>query len=153
MSKSILRSYLEYNKRGRNKKQFEYLSNSCFQYGDNFLISDSYSVILLRDTRGLEIKDDKLGLYLHYQSMEVSRKAFKEMNTRLIKESKEDYIKLFIDNYGLDVKLAQKMIKLIKANRVEILESIKEDYCIPPIIKISNDDTKEVGYLLPMRIY
>lgn len=152
MSKSILRSYLEYNKRGRNKKQFEYLSNSCFRYGDNFLISDSYSVVLLRDTRGLEIKDDKLGLYLHYQSMEISRKAFREMNTRLIKESKEDYIKLFIDNYGLDTKLAQKIIKLIKANRVEILESIKGDY-VPPVIKISNDDTKEVGYLLPMRIY
>ena len=152
MSKSILRSYLEYNKRGRNKKQFEYLSNSCFQYGDNFLISDSYSIVLLNDTRGLEIKEDLLGINLHFKSMLENKIIFTELNTRLIKEDKRETISLGIDNYELNIRLAQNIIKLIKANKVEVLEDTIYKYA-HPIIKISNDKTGEIGLLLPMRKY
>ena len=152
MSKSILRSYLEYNKRGRNKKHFDFLSTSCFKYNDLFLVSDSYSVVLLNDTRGLEIKEDLLGINLHFKSMLENRIISTELNTRLIKEDKRDTIPLGIDNYELNIRLAQNIIKLIKANRVEILEHTIYDSA-PPIIKISNDDTGEVGLLLPMRKY
>lgn len=152
MSKSILRNYLEYNKRGRNKKQFDYLSTSCFLYEGKYLISDGYSVVLLNDTRGLEIKDDLLGISKHYESMQENRVAFTELNTRLIKENKGETISLGIDNYELNVRLAQNVIKLIKANKVEVLEDTIYKYA-HPIIKISNDKTGEIGLLLPMRKY
>lgn len=152
MSKSILRNYLEYNKRGRNKKQFDYLSTSCFLYEGKYLISDGYSVVLLNDTRGLEIKEDLLGISKHYESMQENRVTFTELNTRLIKEDKRDTIPLGIDNYELNIRLAQNIIKLIKANKVEVLEDTIYKYA-HPIIKISNDKTGEIGLLLPMRKY
>lgn len=152
MSKSILRNYLECNKRGRNKKQFDYLSTSCFLYEGKYLISDGYSVVLLNDTRGLEIKEDLLGISKHYESMQENRVAFTELNTRLIKEDKRDTIPLGIDNYELNIRLAQNIIKLIKANKVEVLEDTIYKYA-HPIIKISNDETGEIGLLLPMRKY
>lgn len=152
MSKSILRNYLEYGKRNRNKKQFDYLSTSCFLYEDKYLVSDSCSVVALNDTRGLEVKEDLLGVNLHYKSMQENRVVFTELNTRLIKEDKRESIPLGIDNYELNVKLAQRVIKLIKANKVEILEHTIYNY-INPIIKISNDKTGEIGLLLPMRKY
>ena len=152
MSKSILRNYLEYNKRGRNKKQFDYLSTSCFLYEGKYLISDSCSVVALNDTRGLEVKDDLLGINLHYKAMQENRVSFTELDTKLIKEDKRESIPLGIDNYELNVKLAQRVIKLIKANKVEILKHTIYDY-INPIIKISNDKTGEIGLLLPMKKY
>lgn len=152
MSKSILRNYLEYNKRGRNKKQFDYLSTSCFLYDGKYLISDSYSVVALNDTRGLEVKEDLLGINLHYKSMQEDRVAFTELNARLIKEDKRETTSLGIDNYELNIRLAQNIIKLIKANRVEILEDTIYS-SVHPIIKISNDKTGEIGLLLPMRKY
>lgn len=152
MSKSILRNYLEYDKRYRNRKQFDYLSTSCFLYEGKYLISDSYSVVALNDTRGLEVKEDLLGINKHYKSMQENRVGFKELNTRLIKETKEKIITLDIDNYELNTRLAQNVIKLIKANRVEILEHTIYDSA-HPVIKISNDKTGEIGLLLPMRKY
>ena len=152
MSKSILRNYLEYDKRGRNKKRFDYLSTGCFLYEGKYLISDSYSVVALNDTRGLEVKEDLLGINLHYKSMQENRVVFTELNTRLIKEDKRESIPLGIDNYELNVKLAQRVIKLIKANKVEVLKNTIYDYA-HPIIKISNDKTREIGLLLPMRKY
>ena len=152
MSKSILRNYLEYGKRGRNKKQFDYLSTGCFLYEGKYLVSDSYSVVALNDTRGLEVKEDSFGINLHYKSMQENRVAFTELNTRLIKEDKRESIPLGIDNYELNVKLAQRVIKLIKANKVEVLKDTIYDYA-HPIIKISNDKTEEIGLLLPMRKY
>lgn len=152
MSKSILKNYLEYNKRGRNKKQFDYLSTSCFLYEGKYLISDGCSVVALNDTRGLEVKQDLLGINMHYKSMQENRVAFTELNTRLIKEDKRDTIPLGIDNYELNIRLAQNIIKLIKANRVEVLEDTIYNSA-HPIIKISNDKTGEIGLLLPMRKY
>lgn len=152
MSKSILRNYLEYNKRGRNKKHFDFLSTGCFRYGNKYLVSDSYSVVLLNDTRGLEIKEDSFGIGLHYWSMQEDRVAFIELNTRLMKEDKRETIPLGINNYEINMRLAQNIIKLIKANKVEVLEHTIYDSA-HPVIKISNDNTGEIGLLLPMRKY
>lgn len=152
MSKSILRNYLEYDKRGRNKKQFDYLSTGCFLYEGKYLVSDSCSIVALNDTRGLEVKEDLLGINLHYKSMQENKVTFTELNTRLIKEDKREAIPLDIDNYELNVKLAQRVIKLIKANKVEVLKDTIYDYA-HPIIKISNDKTGEIGLLLPMKKY
>lgn len=152
MSKSILRNYLEYGKRDRNKKQFDYLSTGCFLYEGKYLVSDSCSIVALNDTRGLEIKEDLLGINLHYKAMQENRVVFTELDTKLIKEDKRESIPLGTDNYELNVKLAQRVIKLIKANKVEILKNTIYDY-INPIIKISNDKTGEIGLLLPMKKY
>lgn len=152
MSKSILRNYLEYDKRYRNRKQFDYLSTSCFLYEGKYLISDSYSVVSLNDTRGLEVKEDLLGINKHYKSMQEDRVAFTELDTKLMIEDKRESIPLGIDNYEINMRLAQNIIKLIKANKVEVLEHTIYDY-MHPIIKISNDKTGEIGLLLPMRKY
>lgn len=152
MSKSILRNYLEYGKRYRNKKQFDFLSASCFLYEGKYLISDSYSVVALNDTRGLEVKEDSFGISKHYESMQENRVVFTELNTRLIKEDKREAIPLGVGNYEINIRLAQNIIKLIKADKVEVLKDTFYESA-HPIIKISNDKTKEIGLLLPMRKY
>lgn len=152
MSKSILRNYLEYGKRYRNKKQFDFLSTSCFLYEGKYLISDSYSVVALNDTRGLEVKEDSFGISKHYESMQENRVVFTELNTRLIKEDKREAIPLGVGNYEINIRLAQNIIKLIKADKVEVLKDTFYESA-HPIIKISNDKTKEIGLLLPMRKY
>ena len=148
MSKSILKSYLEYGKRYRNKKQFDFLSTSCFKLGDEFLISDSYSVVVLKDSKGLEIKEDLLGISNHYQNLSSKDEFIRVIDVDTIKESKEESIPLDVNNYEIGVKIANRIIKLIKCDLVEIMGG-----GYTPIIKLTNTKTKERAYLLPMRKY
>lgn len=148
MSKSILKNYLEYGKRSRNKKHFDFLSTGCFKLGDEFLISDSYSVVVLKDSKGLEIKEDLLGISNHYHNMSSKDEVIGVIGVGIIQESKEDSIPLGVDNYEIGVKIANRIIKLIKCNLIEIMGG-----GYTPIIRLTNTKTKERAYLLPMRKY
>ncbi len=148
MSKSILRNYLEYGKRDRNKKQFDYLSTGCFLYEGKYLVSDSYSVVALKDSKGLDIKEDLLGVSKYYYNMSSKDEVIGVIGVDTIKESKEESIPLGVDNYEIGVKIANRIIKLIKCNLIEVMGG-----GYTPIIRLTNTKTKERAYLLPMRKY
>lgn len=124
------------------------MSTSCFKLGDEFLISDSYSVVVLKDSRGLEIKEDLLGISNHYNNMSSKDEVIEVIEVDTIKESKEESIPLGVDNYEIGVKIANRIIKLIKCDSVEIMGGGYN-----PIIRFTNTKTKERAYLLPMRKY
>lgn len=98
MNKAILKSYFNGNK-GKYK---DILFGKCFEENGKYIISDSYSIIVLNDTYGLEVSKDNIGI------------------TRVK------------DNYGINVPLFNKIQKIIKANTYTILENeqLYEKYVI-----------------------
>lgn len=140
MNKRVLQSYL-------NKNTREILKNNCFKYGDNYFISDSYSIIKLNNNYNLNIKDDELKIHKFYEQFTNDYELFSK------------YIPLFekefdnIDNdYGINLKLFSKIKNIIKANEFSILKNDKTyNGGTLYVIKLENTKTNEVAYLLPVR--
>lgn len=140
MNKRILKSYLKNSKR-------KLLVTSCFKYNDKFLISDSYSIILLNDNYDLDIKDDTLCLYNHYESFKNNFEIAFTFFTPLETDEPID------ENYEINYKIFNKIKNIIKADNYAVLENKNKDSYMKYIIKLENRKTKEHGYLLPMRRY
>ena len=144
MNKQALKSYLTNKSNNR-----EILRNNCFKSEDKYIISDSYSIIVLNDNYNLEIQDDKYNMngfrYNFENNFEIDYTFF---NTDDFKDKEYEPIN---ENYGINVKLFKRINNIIKGNSYAILKNLKTDDYIPFIIKLENNKTKEVGYMLPMR--
>lgn len=140
MNKRVLKSYLKNSKK-------PLLETSCFKYNDKFLISDSYSIILLNDNYDLDIKDDTLCLYNHYENF----RDYFEISFTFFKPLEDD--EPIDENYEINCKIFNKIKNIIKANSYAVLENKNKDSYMKYIIKLENSKTKEHGYLLPMKRY
>lgn len=146
MNKRDLKSYMNNKTNTR-----EVLKTSCFKSDDKYIISDSYSIIVLNDNYDLEISDDKY-------NMNGFRDRFKngfelDYNLNSAPEDNEDMYEPINEGYGINIKLFKRINKVIKADNYAILKNLKSDDYMPFIIKLENTKTKEVGYMLPMRKY
>lgn len=147
MNKAILKSYFNGNK-GKYK---DILFGKCFEESGKYIISDSYSIIVLNDTYGLEVTKDNIGITRVKENLERDYNyAFKDYTMENFNEylSKEIDNKILTikDNYGINVPLFNKIQKIIKANTYTILENeqLYEKY----VIKLENSKTKEYALLI-----
>ena len=149
MNKVYLKSY--YAGMGKYNQQRQRLENKCFKMEDSYLISDSYSIICLNDNYNLEVSDYtiKHNVIKMYDSFKDNY-IFKNDITL----SDEEYTKID-DMYSIDNKKAKTIIKIIKADKISILEVKEYNYFSgkTPIIYLENTKTKEHAYLLPCRNY
>ena len=146
MNKTNLKSY--YANIGKHKK----LINKVIPYEDNTcLISDSVSIIRLNDNYGLEELEDKvMGNYLvKYYDKFVYNYDFYTRLYDVLECTEEEYN--FKDNWSINMKKLKKIVKLIKADVINIVRN-ENDYA-EYVIHILNTKTNEHGYLLPCKKY
>lgn len=142
MNKRDLKSYMNNKSNSR-----DLLKTSCFKSDDKYIISDSYSIIILNDNYDLEVSDDT---YNMNSFMDRFENGF-ELESKYIPLWKDLEYEPINENYGINIKLFKRINKVIKGNSYAILKNLKSDDYTPFIIKLENTKTKEVGYMLPMR--
>ena len=146
MNKRILNSYM--NRKG-NK---ELLKGNCFKYEDNYIVSDSYSVIVLNEPYGLNVEEDKYRLSSFVDNF---RNNF-ELDYTFFKLNEAD-IELgygpVTETHGIGVKEFKKINNVIKANSYGIYKNLDTRSYMPFVIYLENTKTKEHAYLLPVRKY
>lgn len=144
MNKRILNSYM------KKKSNKELLKTNCFKYGDKYIVSDSYSVIVLNDNYDLNVKDDKYNLY---QFVENFKNNF-DLSYTFFKLNDSD-IELgygaVTETHGINVKEFKKINNIIKGNCYAIYNNQDKKSYMPFVIYLENNKTKEYAYLLPMR--
>ena len=146
MIKRDLKSYM--NSKTNSK---ELLKTKCFKSNDKYIISDSYSIIILNDNYILEVAEDTYNMNLFRDRFENGFEL--DYTFFAIPEDNEDMYEPINENYGINIKLFKRINKVIKGNSYAILKNLKSDDYTPFIIKLENTKTKEVGYMLPMRKY
>lgn len=122
---------------------------SCYLILNDYVISDTYSIVCLKNNYGLNVVEEKDNS-ITYNGLKDYLERFKN-ETRLKEKIDVDFNEdLYeIDNdYSISIKALKEIKNLIKANNFEILEI--ENYW-KYIIKIENTKTYEIGYLLPCR--
>ena len=150
MNKTYLRSY--YAGMGKCNQNRQRLENKCIKMENNYLISDSFSIICLNDNYNLEtssdekLKDSIINLYNGFKDNYIFKND--------ITLNDEEFTKINND-YSIGNKKAKTICKIIKANKISILEPKEQLYFTSknPIIYLENTKTKEHGYLLPCRTF
>lgn len=138
MNKANLKRYLN------NKNNKEELKTSCVKDNDKYIISNSFSIVVLNDNYGLDVMSDKYGLIRfrnEFDSLNDVFKTFKEL------QDNEEMVEPIDSKYGINIKLFKKINTLIKADKYTILEFKNrfEKY----IIKLENTRSGEYAYMLP----
>lgn len=142
MNKRFLTSYLKKN--GRN-----ILKTNCFKYdNNNYLISDSFSIIYLNNAYNLDVKNDTLGLAKLYDNFKWNFSFNHEFECVLDK----DCINID-DEFGVNVVLFKSIKNVINANKFEILKNKNELSYLKYIIKLENTKTGEHAFMLPCKHY
>jgi len=144
MNKRVLKSYMN-NKKDRH----DILKTSCFKCNDKFVISDSNSLIILNDNYDLDIKDDTLGLLKFKENFENNFEVDYTFMAPL--ENNDEMYEPIDESYGINIKLFNKINKVIKGNSYAIMKNKDKLSYTPYIIRLENTKTKEYGYMLPMR--
>ena len=145
MNKQKLRTYLN----GANKYRYNDLRNNCIKVNDNYIISDTFSLIKLNSNYGLNIMQDTKGLIGMLDRFENNYEIDYTFMTPIKLDTTDD--ECYINEiYMINKKLFSKINNVIKGNSYAILKSLnKNDEA--PIIRLENTKTKEVAYMLPMR--
>lgn len=138
MNKINLKRYLN------NKINKEVLKTSCVKDNDKYIISNSYSIVVLNDNYGLDIMSDKYGLIRFRNEFDSLNDIFKTF-TEL--QNNEEMVEPIDSEYGINIKLFKKINTLIKSDNYTILEFKNrfEKY----IIKLENTKSGEYAYMLP----
>lgn len=143
MNKRTFKSYV--NKAASIRPILE----NCFKYGDKFLVSDTYSIVVLNKNYDLEVKDDTLGLSGFLLKWATMFEELKEIQAPTDKDSQDK-----IDNdFCINNKLFLRIKRLISANKFTILENKDKNEFMRYLIKLENTKTKEKAYLLPCKSY
>lgn len=141
MNKATLKTYMN------RKDNRELLKNNCFRYNDKYLVSDSYSIIVLNESYDLNVCDDKFKLHSFVEDMQEKF----EISGEFIKiPDKADYYPV-TDDYGINMKIYKRILKIINGKETYIFNNKTKNEFLPFIICIYNPKTKEYAYLLPMR--
>lgn len=146
MNKTILKSYLNGNKLKPE------LKTSCYKYNDMYLISDTYSVVLLNDSYNFDVKSDEMGKTLmditdHFESDYNFDFEDKPITDNMLKN---DYTAI-TENWGINGLLFRKIARIIKADTYNMLENRQQFN--PFIIKLKNTKTGEFAYLPACRTF
>lgn len=122
---------------------------NCFKYGDKFLVSDTYSIVILNNNYDLEVKEDTLQLSGFLEKWSTNYEELKEIQAPIDKDKQD-----LIDNdFCINNKLFLRIKRLISANKFTILENKDTKEFMRYLIKLENTKTKEKAYLLPCRTY
>lgn len=138
MNKMNLKRYLNH------KYNREELKTSCIKDNDKYIISDSYSIVVLNNNYGLDIIPDKYGLVRFRNEFDSLNEVF---NTFTELTDNEEMVEPIDNRYGINIKLFKKINSIIKADKYTILEFKNkfEKY----IIKLENTRSGEYAYMLP----
>lgn len=143
MNKRTFKSYV--NKAASVRPILE----NCFKYEDKFLISDTYSIVILNKSYDLEVKEDTLQLSGFLLKWATMFEELKEIQAPTDKD-KQDKID---DTFEINNKLFLRIKRLISANKFTILENKNTNEFMRYLIKLENTKTKEKAYLLPCKKY
>lgn len=142
-----LKNYLKCN--------YNEMEKNCYLMFNDYVISDKFSIICLKDSNGLNIIHSNEDNF-YYKKLKGFRDEF-TYQTHFYKTLDLDFKnkeKDFMDideKFSVSLKNIKEIKNLIKADKFEVhtTDNMSSRY----IIKIENTKTKEVGYLLPCRIY
>ena len=147
MNKTFTNKYL-----GKTKKLKKELFDNCFKYQDKYLISDTYSIIVLNEPYFLSISKDESLTNQFKDFMEDFTNNFEYFKDLEKEPNKDEAVERIIDNYGVGSKEFYQIKNIIRANKFTILKCKKEQI-LQYLIKLENTKTKEFAYLLPTRRY
>ncbi len=141
-----LKNYLKCN--------YNEMERNCYLMFNDYVISDKYSIVCLRNSNGLNVIHSKDNNF-YYKKLKNYRDEF-TYQTHFYKDLEIDFkntkdIIDIDDKFSLSTKNVKEIKNLIKADKFQILttDNLSSKY----IIKIENTKTYEVGYLLPCRTY
>lgn len=143
MNKRVFKSYVS-----KAIKRRPILEN-CFKYGDKFLISDIYSIVVLNKNYDLEVKEDTLSFNGFLEKWSTMFEELREIQAPTDKDKQDEIDKDFCINN----KLFLRIKRLINANKFTILENKDKNEFMRYLIKLENTKTKEKAYLLPSKMY
>ena len=136
-------------------KNYGELKINCYLMFNDYVISNGYSIICLKNNNNLNIIHSKDNNNV-YNKLKEFRNNFKyetHFYKDLIIDFKDKEQEFYnIDNeYSVSIKNLKEIKNLIKADKFEILKigNNSSKY----IIKIENTKNYEVGYLLPCRTF
>ena len=147
MNKAILKKFYV-NGSAKTRKDLE---KRFIKYENVFLISNGYSIIALNDNYDMENMEIKFGscLIKNFNNFETNYHQEKDITLNVFNETKDHFD---IDEYySINMKLLNIIKGLIRANKVYLL-TIDCNGRVP-IIKMINEKTKEIAYLLLERNY
>lgn len=121
MNKRDLKSYM--NNKTNSK---ELLKTKCFKSYDKYIISDSYSIIILNGNYGLEVAEDTYNMNSFRDRFENGFEL--DYTFFAIPEDNEDMYEPINENYGINIKLFKRINKVIKGNSYAILKNLKRVY-------------------------
>lgn len=140
------RTFQSYVKRAITQRP---ILENCFKYGDKFLVSDTYSIVILNDNYDLEVKEDTLQLSGFLLKWATMFEDLKEIQAPTDKDKEDN-----IDNdFCINNKLFLRVKRLISANKFTILKNKDTKEFMRYLIKLENTKTKEKAYILPCKQY
>lgn len=143
MNKRTFKSYI--NKAASIRPILE----NCFKYEDKFLVSDTYSIVILNNNYELEVKEDTLQLSGFLLKWATMFRELKEIQAPTDKDKQDN-----IDNdFCINNKLFLRIKRLISADKFTILKNKDTKEFMRYLIKLENTKTKEKAYLLPSKMY
>lgn len=151
MNKTSLKKYMEHKS---NSKQL--LKSNCFNYEDKFLISDSYSIIVLNNNYDLDVSDDTYGLVRLLDGFNNGyefNENYVKSDERIEKNRGKLFDK-FNKDFSIQISLFERVRKVIKANKFTILKKKNGfNYYSDYAIKLENTKSGEYAYMLPARTF
>lgn len=144
MEKRAFRTYL-------NKNNRDYLKLNCFEYENGYLITDTYSIIKLKQTNDLQVEKDILGVSRHFEDFNMNYEKIEDLELNFNLNEQDILINEEEKRYAINIKLAKRIKRIINYNNVELLR--KYHYGYNYIIKLENTKTQEIAFLLPMRSF
>lgn len=151
MNKTNLKKYMEHKS---NSKQL--LKSNCFNYEDKFLISDSYSIIVLNNNYDLGVSDDTYGLVRlldGFNNCYEFNEDYVKSDERIEKHRGKLFDK-FNKDFSIQIALFERVRKIIKANKFTILKKRNGfNYHVGYVIKLENTKSGEYAYMLPAKVF
>lgn len=149
MNKTSLKKYMKHKS---NLKQL--LKSNCFNYGDKFLISDSYSIIVLNNNYDLDVSDDTYGLIKLLDEFDNDYEFYKDYvkSDERIEKNRGRLFDNFDKDFSIQIALFERVRKVIKANKFTLLRKKSFSYhYIDYIMKLENTKSGEYAFMLPAR--
>lgn len=147
MNKASLKKYMEHKS---NLKQL--LKSNCFNYEDKFLISDSYSIIVLNNNYDLDVSDDTYGLIRLLDGFNNGYEFNEDYvkSDERIEKCRDKLFDKFNKDFSIQIALFERVRKVIKANKFTILKKKNGfNYFSDYVIKLENTKSGEYAYMLP----
>ena len=142
MEKRAFRVYL-------NNNNIDYLKVNCFEYENDYLITDTCSIIKLNQPNDLQVGRDIIGVVKFFEDFSMNYEKIEDLKLDFDLKEQDILTTEEEKRYAINIKLAKRIKRIINYNNVELLRKYNCGYNY--VIKFENTKTQEIAFLLPMR--